>query len=269
MPAAAPMDPEARRILLQGVVIPAHPLALNSHRKLDERRQRALTRYYCESGAGGLAVGVHTTQFAIRDPRIGLFDPVLKLAVETARECEQALGKRFLKIAGICGQTSQAIREAGLARQFGYDAGLLSLSALGSASIPKLIDHCREVAESLPLLDFTYSTRLAVASCNYNSGDSFWRWRTWWRLRWPPSTATTPLMSFAPWPRAAENPKSPFIPAMTTTSLAICSQTSVCGQRIAPSALISLGACWGIGPCGPSMRLNCWRKFGNVANIGS
>src|SRR5205807_8660254 len=95
MPAAAPMDPEARRILLQGVVIPAHPLALNSHRKLDERRQRALTRYYCESGAGGLAVGVHTTQFAIRDPRIGLFDPVLKLAVETARECEQALGKRF------------------------------------------------------------------------------------------------------------------------------------------------------------------------------
>src|SRR5256886_6253173 len=90
MPAAAPMDPEARRILLQGVVIPAHPLALNSHRKLDERRQRALTRYYCESGAGGLAVGVHTTQFAIRDPRIGLFDPVLKLAVETARECEQA-----------------------------------------------------------------------------------------------------------------------------------------------------------------------------------
>ena len=154
MPAAAPMDPEARRILLQGVVIPAHPLALNSHRKLDERRQRALTRYYCESGAGGLAVGVHTTQFAIRDPRIGLFDPVLKLAVETARECEQALGKRFLKIAGICGQTSQAIREAGLARQFGYDAGLLSLSALGSASIPKLIDHCREVAEVTPIVGF-------------------------------------------------------------------------------------------------------------------
>src|SRR2546430_10677819 len=90
MPAAAPMDPEARRILLHGVVIPAHPLALNSHRKLDERRQRALTRYYCESGAGGLAVGVHTTQFAIRDPRIGLFDPVLKLAV---RSEERRVGK--------------------------------------------------------------------------------------------------------------------------------------------------------------------------------
>lgn len=154
MSRTATMDPQARRILFQGVVIPAHPLALNSNRKLDERRQRALTRYYCEAGAGGIAVGVHTTQFAIRDPRIGLFEPVLKLAIETARECEQALPKRLLKIAGICGQTSQAIREAEFARELGYDAGLLSLGALRSASIPELIEHCRTVAEVIPIVGF-------------------------------------------------------------------------------------------------------------------
>lgn len=154
MSSAAEMDAQARRILLQGAVIPAHPLALNAKRKLDERRQRALTRYYCEAGAGGLAVGVHTTQFAIRDPRIGLFEPVLKLAVETARECEQALGKRLLKIAGICGPTSQAVCEAELARQLGYDAGLLSLAALPSASLQELIEHCRVVGEVIPIFGF-------------------------------------------------------------------------------------------------------------------
>ena len=148
------MDAQARRILVQGVVIPAHPLALNAKRQLDERRQRALTRYYCEAGAGGIAVGVHTTQFAIRDPQIGLFEPVLKLAVETARECEQALGKRLLKVAGICGQTSQAVSEAELARQLGYDAGLLSLGALHSASLRELLQHCRAVGAVVPLFGF-------------------------------------------------------------------------------------------------------------------
>jgi dihydrodipicolinate synthase/N-acetylneuraminate lyase len=154
MSSAAELDPQARRILVHGVVIPAHPLALNSKRKLDERRQRALTRYYCEAGAGGIAVGVHTTQFAIRDPHIGLFEPVLKLAAETARECEQALGKRFLKIAGICGRTSQAVGEAELARQFGYDAGLLSLGALPSVPVQELIEHCRAVGEVIPFFGF-------------------------------------------------------------------------------------------------------------------
>jgi dihydrodipicolinate synthase/N-acetylneuraminate lyase len=148
------MDAQARRILLQGVVIPAHPLALDAQRQLDERRQRALTRYYCEAGAGGIAVGVHTTQFAIRDPQAGLFEPVLKLAAETARECEQALDKRFLKIAGICGQTSQAVREAELARQLGYDAGLLSLAALPAASVHELIEHCRAASEVIPIFGF-------------------------------------------------------------------------------------------------------------------
>jgi len=154
MSSAATIDPKARQILHRGVVIPAHPLALNAKRQLDERRQRALTRYYCEAGAGGVAVGVHTTQFAIHDPQVGLFKPVLQLAIETIRECEQALGKRLLKIAGICGQTPQAIREAELMRQFGYDAGLLSVGALSSASAPELIDHCRAVAETIPIIGF-------------------------------------------------------------------------------------------------------------------
>jgi dihydrodipicolinate synthase/N-acetylneuraminate lyase len=154
MSSAAKMDPEARRALMQGAVIPAHPLALNSQRKLDERRQRALTRYYCEAGAGGIAVGVHTTQFAIRDPQIGLFEPVLSLAAETASECEQKLGKRFLKVAGICGQTAQAVPEAELARQLGYDAGLLSLGALRSATVRELIEHCRAVSEVIPVFGF-------------------------------------------------------------------------------------------------------------------
>jgi hypothetical protein len=114
---------EIRQILQRGAVIPAHPLALNSRRKLDERRQRALTRYYCDAGAGGVAVGVHTTQFAIREPQIGLLEPVLALAAETLREREQKLGRRIAKIAGVCGQTLQAVREAEVARRLGYDAG--------------------------------------------------------------------------------------------------------------------------------------------------
>ena len=154
MPSAAILDPQARQILLEGAVIPAHPLALDARRQLDERRQRALTRYYCETGAGGVAVGVHTTQFAIREPKIGLFEPVLKLAIDTVRECEQALGKRFLKIAGVCGQTSQAAREAELARRLGYDAGLLSLAALRSASGAELLEHCHAVAEIIPVFGF-------------------------------------------------------------------------------------------------------------------
>src|SRR5689334_21843389 len=119
-----------REQLRRGLVIPAHPLALNSARKLDERRQRALTRYYIAAGAGGIAVGVHTTQFAIRDPKHGLLQPVLSLAAEEARQ------HNIVKIAGVCGETRQAIAEAELARSLHYDAVLLSLGALQSASIP-------------------------------------------------------------------------------------------------------------------------------------
>src|SRR3974390_798223 len=107
-----------RSRLLEGVVIPAHPLALTAERKFDERRQRALTRYYLAAGAGGVAVGVHTTQFAIRDPMIGLFRPVLELAMEELR------GRSVVKIAGIVGETRQAAAEAECAAGLGYDAGL-------------------------------------------------------------------------------------------------------------------------------------------------
>src|SRR5713226_8702779 len=114
--------------LREGVVIPAHPLALTAECKLDERRQRALTRYYLAAGAGGIAVGVHTTQFAIRDPKIGLYRPVLELAAETARRAP------VVRIAGICGATAQAVAEAQTARDFGYHAGLLRLGALRDAT---------------------------------------------------------------------------------------------------------------------------------------
>ncbi len=152
-----------RSRLLKGCVIPAHPLALTASRRLDERRQRALTRYYLAAGAGGLAVGVHTTQFAIRDPKHGLLRPVLELAAGTASgerrtgDSEEGPGReagRPILIAGICGQTSQAVGEASLARELGYDAGLLSLSALRDAPVDALIDHARAVAEVIPVLGF-------------------------------------------------------------------------------------------------------------------
>ena len=137
--------------LRRGLVIPAHPLALTAARKLDERRQQALGRYYIAAGAGGLAIGVHTTQFAIRDPAIGLFKPVLELGATVMQE---KAGADFVRIAGLCGPTSQAVAEAQLACDLGYHAGLLSLAALGEASVDALIDHCRAVADILPIVGF-------------------------------------------------------------------------------------------------------------------
>ena len=140
--------------LRRGLVIPAHPLALDQGRRLDERRQKALTRYYCAAGAGGVAVGVHTTQFAIRDPAIGLLRPVLTLAMDVLRE-HAALGRTpLVAVAGVCGPTAQAVAEAELARGLGYDAGLLSLAALRDASNAELVAHCRRVAEVIPLFGF-------------------------------------------------------------------------------------------------------------------
>ena len=138
--------------LRSGLVIPAHPLALTGEGTLDERHQRALTRYYQAAGAGGLAVGVHTTQFEIRD--VGLLQPVLELAAETVAACDAASSRQTVRIAGICGGTEQATREAGLARDLGYHAGLLSLAALPEASLDELIAHCHEVAMVIPLIGF-------------------------------------------------------------------------------------------------------------------
>lgn len=135
-----------RARLQQGVVIPAHPLALSRERKLDERRQRSLTRYYLDAGAGGIAAGVHTTQFAIRNH--GLFEPVLALAAEETRD------RAAIRIAGVCGQRRQALAEAEVAAGLGYHAALLSLGALSGASTGELIEHAQAVGEILPLFGF-------------------------------------------------------------------------------------------------------------------
>ncbi|MEX1017746.1 MAG: hypothetical protein WDZ31_13470, partial [Phycisphaeraceae bacterium] len=118
------MPAAVRAPLQQGVAIPAHPLALTAARKLDERRQRALSRYYLASGVGGLAVGVHTTQFAIRKPEIGLFEPVLTLAGEEMDRADAQRATPVVRVAGVCGPTKQAVAEAELARWLGYHAGL-------------------------------------------------------------------------------------------------------------------------------------------------
>lgn len=159
------MTAETRTSLQRGVAIPAHPLALNAARQLDERRQRALTRYYLAAGVGGLAVGVHTTQFAIRD--VGLFEPVLALAAEEMDRAHRPL----VRIAGICGATAQAVREAETLRALGYDAGLLSLAALRDAPEDELLDHCRRVAEIVPLIGFYLQPAVGGHVLPY----SFWR----------------------------------------------------------------------------------------------
>ena len=138
----------------RGVVIPAHPLALTEDRKLDEQRQRALTRYYIDAGAGGVAVGVHTTQFEIREPKVGLFEPVLKLASETVNHWSEKSGQEIFKVAGVCGKTAQATSEAEFAVEAGYHAGLLSLSAMKDETIPAMVEHCRAVADIIPVVGF-------------------------------------------------------------------------------------------------------------------
>jgi dihydrodipicolinate synthase/N-acetylneuraminate lyase len=155
----------ARRVLAAGAVIPAHPLALDSHRKLDERRQRALTRYYLTAGAGGLAVGVHTTQFAIREA--GLYRPVLALAMSTAKE----FGFSPVMIAGLVGKTPQAMTEAEIAVALGYDAGLLSLGAWRSESEDEILDHCARIAETIPLFGFYLQPAVGGRVLSYR----FWR----------------------------------------------------------------------------------------------
>jgi dihydrodipicolinate synthase/N-acetylneuraminate lyase len=140
---------QALAALRKGVVIPAHPLALDSDRKLDSRRQRALTRYYLDAGAGGLAVGVHTTQFAIREA--GLFAPVLELAMRGAAERAH---EPPIMIAGLAGRTAQAVKEAQVARGLGYHAGLLSLAALKGAGEDELIGHAQAIAHEIPLVGF-------------------------------------------------------------------------------------------------------------------
>jgi dihydrodipicolinate synthase/N-acetylneuraminate lyase len=163
--------PFVTQALHDGIAIPAHPLALDNRRRFDERRQQALTRYYLDAGAGGLAVGVHSTQFAIREPRYGLFEPVLKLAAQTIAAWEQGNLRAVVRIAGICGATPQAVGEARTAREFGYHAGLLSLGSFRDAPDQALIEHVRAVAREIPLFGFYLQPAAGGRLLSY----PFWR----------------------------------------------------------------------------------------------
>jgi dihydrodipicolinate synthase/N-acetylneuraminate lyase len=160
-----------RAHLLEGHAIPAQPLALDAQRKFSERHQRAITRYYMASGVGGLAVGVHSTQFEIREPQHGLFKPVLELAARTMDEELAKAPRPFIRIAGICGRTEQAVGEAQLAQSYGYQAGLLSLSAYKNDTEDEMIAHCQRVAAAIPVVGFY----LQPAAGGRLLGYSFWR----------------------------------------------------------------------------------------------
>ncbi|QDT08871.1 dihydrodipicolinate synthase family protein [Planctomycetes bacterium K23_9] len=162
------MNEKISEVLHRGVVIPAHPLALDADRQLDERGQRALARYYLAAGAGGLAVGVHTTQFAIHDPSVGWYERVLKIAAE---EMDQAGSDETVRVAGIIGDTKQAAGEAALAGELGYHSGLLGLSAMRGASEDELIEHCRAVADVIPVFGFYLQPGIGGIDLPY----SFWR----------------------------------------------------------------------------------------------
>jgi len=159
-----------REHLRSGVVIPAHPLALTAERALDERRQRALTRYYVDAGAGGVAVGVHTTQFAIRRADVGLYRPVLELAADAIAEWSTD-GRAFVKVAGVCGHTAQARTEAEIAAALGYDVALLSLGDWRDEPESELLEHCRIIAEVMPIFGFY----LQPAVGGRHLGHAFWR----------------------------------------------------------------------------------------------
>jgi len=165
------LDAAVRGVLQWGVAIPASPLALNSRRRLDERRQRALWRYYAAAGAGGIAVAVHTTQFAIRDPKIGLFRPLLALASEELSRIDARRSEPLVRIAGVCGRTGQAVAEAAAARDLGFHAGLLSLGALRDDDEDALLAHCRAVAETIPLMGFYLQPAVGGRVLPY----AFWR----------------------------------------------------------------------------------------------
>lgn len=165
------LDPKLQHILHRGTVIPASPLALDSQRRFDARRQRAVWRYYSAAGAGGVAVGVHTTQFAIRDPQVALFEPLLSLAREEFDRLDLERSEPLVRIAGVCGPTRQAVAEAALARQHGFSAGLLSLGAMRDADEDALVAHCRAVAEVIPVVGFYLQPAVGGRLLPY----SFWR----------------------------------------------------------------------------------------------
>lgn len=164
-------SPAALELLRKGIVIPATPLALKSDRQHDERRQRALYRYYMAAGSGGVAVAVHSTQFEIREPQHNLFKPVLEIGAEEMNNPRFNGGRTIVKIAGVCGKTAQAVEEATLATSLGYDAGLLSLAALKESTEDEMIAHCREVSKVIPIIGFYLQPAVGGRVLPY----SFWR----------------------------------------------------------------------------------------------
>lgn len=163
------LKPQLKLLLSSGTVIPAHPLALNESREFDEVRQRGLARYYMASGAGGIAVGVHSTQFEIRDPAINLYDTVLRVASE---EIDAAnLDRPFIKVAGICGPTAQAVAEAELALKYGYDMGLLSMGGLQGWTEKEILRRVRDVAAVIPVIGFYLQPSVGGRIFTYD----FWR----------------------------------------------------------------------------------------------
>lgn len=158
-----------KKLLFEGIVIPAHPLALTRELQLDEQKQRGLTRYYMACGAGGVAVGVHTTQFEIRDPEVNLFEKVLAIAAD---EVDRAgLGRPFIKVAGICGLTDQALKEAETALKYGYDLGLVSMAAFKTEPEEAIIEHVRKVAEVIPVFGFYLQAAIGGRVYSYE----FWQ----------------------------------------------------------------------------------------------
>ncbi|MEO4052551.1 dihydrodipicolinate synthase family protein [Solibacillus sp. CAU 1738] len=154
--------------LLAGAFIPAHPLALNEDRTLDEKSQRALTKYYIDAGVGGIAVGVHTTQFEIRDPQFGLFERVLELAMEEIKRAN--VPDSFIKIAGVCGPTEQAVQEATFIKETGYDLALLSMGGLADLSEEELLHRTKEVAKIIPVVGFYLQNAVGGRKLSYD----FW-----------------------------------------------------------------------------------------------
>jgi dihydrodipicolinate synthase/N-acetylneuraminate lyase len=157
--------------LHKGVVIPALPLALDRNRKSDPRRQRALLRYYLDAGAGGIAVAVHTTQFAIRNPEINLLKPVLEIASEEFDRYAKHNQRPVIRIAGVIGKTTQALQEAQLAHDLGYHAVLLGLAAFRGAANEEILAHCRAVAKVMPLIGFYLQPAVGGRVLN----EAFWK----------------------------------------------------------------------------------------------
>lgn len=160
---------EIKKLLFEGTVIPAHPLALKESLELDEQKQRGLTRYYIASGAGGVAIGVHTTQFEIRDPEVDLFEKVLEMTADEIRRA--GLNRPFIKVAGICGLTEQAVKEADIAVKHGYDMGLVSMAAFKTQPEFEIIEHVKTVARIIPVFGFYLQAAIGGRVYSYD----FWQ----------------------------------------------------------------------------------------------